>query len=125
MEEYQIPLIRLGHFFYDSFHVVLAIEQQCFNNTQIVMSQEINKRLLGLQERIETLEKMLKEKSDLNQEWLTPAQVISILDITPRTLHNYRNKALIGFTKVGPRKFLYRRESIEELIRDKYQEPLK
>lgn len=54
-----------------------------------------------------------------SNEWLGTSQVASLLDVTPRTLQNYRDNGLLPFSKVGS-KIYYRRSDVERHLQDHY-----
>ena len=57
-------------------------------------------------------------KVDKQAEWLNSAEVLAMLRISKRTLQEYRDKKLIGFTKMGGRMH-YNRKKVMELLNRK------
>ena len=52
-------------------------------------------------------------------DWLTSDEVIKLLQISRKTLQNYRDDNLIGFTRIN-RKIYYSKAEIEQLLRENY-----
>lgn len=57
------------------------------------------------------------EKSELEQNWIENAELARRLHISLRTLQTYRERGIIGFTRIG-RKIYYRISDITDLITD-------
>ena len=49
------------------------------------------------------------------KQWLDNQDVCQLLDITKRTLHSYRERGLIPFSRIR-HKILYRPEDVEKLL---------
>lgn len=49
------------------------------------------------------------------KKWLDKSEVCDILNVSMRTLQNYRDTGMIGFSKVG-HKIFYRPQDVEALI---------
>lgn len=54
-------------------------------------------------------------KAEKPPEWLNSAEVLEILRISKRTLQEYRDRKIIGFSKMGGRMF-YRRRAVVGLL---------
>jgi hypothetical protein len=89
----------------------------------ITMESETFKHLM---DSIEGLKKTIEEKESTNtsKEWLDNQDVCQILKVTPRTLQNYRDQGLIGFTSFNS-KILYRKIDIDQFLMDNYKPPFK
>ena len=59
------------------------------------------------------------------KEWLTTTELAEYLQVSLRTLQNYRDKGLIGFTQICKKKILYKRLDVEELLNNNYNKPFK
>jgi hypothetical protein len=57
-----------------------------------------------------------------NQTILTSKDVCEILNISSRTLQNYRDKRIISFTQVG-RKLFYRHQDLEAFLNNNHMNP--
>jgi hypothetical protein len=60
-----------------------------------------------------------------SNEWMTGAEVMKLLDVSSRTLQNYRDFGKVGFSVIGRRKIYYLRSSVEKLLKANYKEPHK
>lgn len=56
-------------------------------------------------------------------EWLTRLEVIQMLNVSARTLQNYRDKGILGFSQVGKRQIYYKRKDVELLLNKNYIKP--
>lgn len=74
-----------------------------------------------LEEKMETLETILKEKSEqeINSQWINSTQVPKILGISQKTWQTYRDKRLIPFSQIGSKIFV-RREDIDNFLASHY-----
>jgi excisionase family DNA binding protein len=59
---------------------------------------------------------------DQVKEWLTNVEVLESLQISKRTLQQWRDSGVIGFAKIG-RKIYYRLTDINQLLSDNYCKP--
>ena len=66
----------------------------------------------------EKLSSFSKEKSN-RKKWLTNKEVCEILDVTTRTLQNYRDNGVLSFSKAGSMIY-YKEEDIEEFLLHNY-----
>ena len=60
-----------------------------------------------------------------SNEWLTGPEVLKLLNVSSRTLQNYRDNGKVGFSAIGRRKIYYLRSSVEKLLKANYHEPFK
>lgn len=51
------------------------------------------------------------------QEWLDNTEVCEILNVSKRTLQNYRDCGKLGYTQIGYKVF-YRTEDVEKLLKN-------
>jgi predicted site-specific integrase-resolvase len=61
-------------------------------------------------------------KQPVKWDWLTAEQVMDLLSISRRTLQNYRDKGILGFSAIG-KKFYYRAEEVHACLERHYQPP--
>ncbi|MEO6962224.1 MAG: helix-turn-helix domain-containing protein [Puia sp.] len=68
-------------------------------------------------EIIRKLDILLTDKNNMTNsgQLLTGTKVCEMLDISPRTLQNYRDRGMISFSQVG-RKIYYTTEEVEIFI---------
>ncbi|HEY1056453.1 MAG TPA: helix-turn-helix domain-containing protein, partial [Emticicia sp.] len=66
------------------------------------------KKMNAIQKAIEDV------KPPVVKDWLTGEEVIELLDISSRTLQNYRDRGILGFSAVG-KKLYYKRIDVEQL----------
>lgn len=57
-----------------------------------------------------------KQKLALGEQWLTNQEVAKILNVSKRTLQNYRDEGIISFSQVGS-KIYYNVADIEEHLK--------
>ncbi len=74
-----------------------------------------------IEEKMETLETILKEKSDneINSQWINSTQIPKILGISQKTWQTYRDKRLIPFSQIGSKIFV-KRQDLEEFMNTHY-----
>lgn len=74
-----------------------------------------------LEEKMEALETILKEKSEqeINSQWINSTQVPKILGISQKTWQTYRDKRLIPFSQIGSKIFV-KREDLENFMNSHY-----
>jgi hypothetical protein len=53
------------------------------------------------------------------KNWLTGEEVIDCLDISSRTLQNYRDRGILGFSAIG-KKLYYKSIDVEQLLERAY-----
>lgn len=58
-----------------------------------------------------------KLRDSFQKDWLSTEEVMEMMNVSRRTVQNYRDDGKISYTQDG-RKILYPRESIEEFLRD-------
>ena len=78
----------------------------------------------GLLRRIESLETGLKNllNETMPNDWVDSKEVCKVLDVSTRTLQNYRDNGKISFCQKG-RIIRYRRKDVEQFMMDGYQNP--
>ncbi len=74
---------------------------------------EIRESLFG--RKPEAMKGKAEIDSPVNEKWLTGEAVMKLLDISKRTLHQYRKDGLIGFSQVG-HKIYYSAKDIDDLL---------
>lgn len=74
-----------------------------------------------IEEKMETLETILKEKSEqeINSQWINSTQIPKILGISQKTWQTYRDKRLIPFSQIGSKIFV-KREDLENFMASHY-----
>ena len=74
-----------------------------------------------LEEKMETLENILKAKSEqeINSQWINSTQVPKILGISQKTWQTYRDKRLIPFSQIGSKIFV-KREDLDNFLASHY-----
>ena len=76
---------------------------------------EINLPMLDqIQERLEVISSKLEEIQNQKplKRWLSNSEACEFLEVTPRTMQNYRDNGLISFSKVGS-KIYYKLSDLE------------
>lgn len=86
------------------------------NTIQINLSDEL------LEEFTKAIKQAVKEElpkhlDHFRKDWLSTAEVMEVLHVSRRTVHNYRKEGKIPFTKFG-RNILYPRKFLEKLLRE-------
>ena len=81
-----------------------------------------------LEEKIENLENILRDKSESeqNSQWIISTEIPKILGVSQKTWQTYRDKRLIPFSQIGSKIFV-KREDLENFmnshyIKSKYEE---
>jgi hypothetical protein len=74
-------------------------------------------------ERLEAIEKGLHQKAEehFRKTWMDQQKVLELLDISRRTLQNYRNQGKLGFSQIG-KKIYYRASDVFAFLDHHYQE---
>ncbi|MGN8225530.1 helix-turn-helix domain-containing protein [Gracilimonas sp. BCB1] len=65
----------------------------------------------------EAVKEQLPILADFKKDWLTTDEVMEMMNVSRRTVQNYRDEGKIPYTKEG-RKILYPRKGIEEFLKD-------
>lgn len=65
----------------------------------------------------EAIKEQLPTFADVKKDWLSTEEVMEMINVSRRTVQNYRDDGKISYTQDG-RKILYPRESIEKFLRD-------
>ena len=90
---------------------LIAIEKQKFDDLVFKIDK--------IFEKIDTKTRSL----ELDGIWLTTREASKALQVTPRTLQNYRDRGTIPFTQFG-KEIRYRAEDIQQFLVDHYVKPL-
>lgn len=63
-----------------------------------------------MEEKIESLENILRDKSDqeINSQWIESVKIPKLLGISPKTWQTYRDKRIIPFSQIGSKIFVKR-----------------
>jgi hypothetical protein len=64
------------------------------------------------------------ERKDPPFGWVSHKQATELLDASPRTMQNWRDDGLLGFSQVG-KKIYYSHEDIDRMLRRHYHKPFK
>ena len=72
--------------------------------------------------RLDTIENAVNHRAEdiLQKSWLNGEQAMDLLSVSRRTLQNYRDRGILGFSQVG-NKFYYRACDIRQHLDDHYQ----
>jgi len=81
---------------------------------------EIKNRLEVIDSKLESIQK----SRSLSGVWLTTKEAAKALQVTPRTLQNYRDRGEIPFTQFG-REIRFRAEDIQAFLLEHYVNPFK
>ncbi|MHA1748711.1 MAG: helix-turn-helix domain-containing protein [Promethearchaeota archaeon] len=84
-------------------------------NLNLPILDEIKSRLEVIDSKLESIQ---KSKSS-NKDWLTNQEAAKILDVTLRTLQNYRDKGILPFSQVGS-KIYYKVADIKKHLEGHY-----
>ena len=79
----------------------------------ILIEEESFKELLLKMERIENYLTEFRTSNPNQSNWISNEEACKILNVTPRTMQNYRDNGIISFSKVGS-KIYYRLNDLEE-----------
>jgi excisionase family DNA binding protein len=87
------------------------------NNTiQITFSDEILDEITkAIKEAVK--EELPKYKNSFRKDWLSTEEVMEMLNVSRRTVQNYRDEGKISYFQKG-RKILHPREGIEDFLND-------
>lgn len=74
-----------------------------------------------LEEKIENLENILRDKSESeqNSQWIISTEIPKILGVSQKTWQTYRDKRLIPFSQIGSKIFV-KREDLENFMNSHY-----
>ena len=74
-----------------------------------------------LEEKIENLENILRDKSESeqNSQWIESVKIPKILGVSLKTWQTYRDKRLIPFSQIGSKIFV-KMEDLENFINSHY-----
>ena len=82
--------------------------------------EELQRTLCAIQEGMSNLETLVESA---NNKPLTEKEVVEMLSVSSKTLRNYRNEGIIGYSQIG-KKFFYRMKDIQKMLDESYVEPL-
>ena len=76
-----------------------------------------------LEEKIENLENILRDKSESeqNSQWIESVKIPKILGVSQKTWQTYRDKRLIPFSQIGAKIFV-KRADLEKFMESHYIE---
>ena len=76
-----------------------------------------------LEEKIENLENILRDKSESeqNSQWIESVKIPKILGVSQKTWQTYRDKRLIPFSQIGSKIFV-KRADLEKFMESHYIE---
>ena len=83
----------------------IAIEKEGFDS----LLEKINELTLGIKQW---------ENDTKRDNWIENSELCKLLGISSRTLQNYRQRGVLGFSTIG-RKIYYKIEDIQKLIVEK------
>jgi len=74
-----------------------------------------------IEEKIESLESILRNKSEqeINSQWIESVKIPKILGISQKTWQTYRDKRLIPFSQIGSKIFV-KRADLEKFMETHY-----
>ncbi|MDR3704338.1 MAG: helix-turn-helix domain-containing protein [Paludibacteraceae bacterium] len=74
-----------------------------------------------IEEKIESLESILRNKSEqeINSQWIESVKIPKILGISQKTWQTYRDKRLIPFSQIGSKIFV-KRADLEKFMESHY-----
>ena len=91
------------------------------NENSLQMAVVPQSFLNKMEEKMETLENILRDKSEqeINSQWIESVKIPKILGISLKTWQTYRDKRLIPFSQIGSKIFV-RREDIDNFLASHY-----
>jgi hypothetical protein len=91
------------------------------NETSLQMAVVPQSFLNRMEEKIESLENILRDKSEqeINSQWIESVKIPKILGISLKTWQTYRDKRLIPFSQIGSKIFV-KRADLEKFMLDHY-----
>lgn len=85
------------------------------NAIQITFSDELlNEFTKAIKEAVK--EELPKYQNSFQKDWLSTEEVMEMLNVSRRTIQNYRDEGKIPYTQSG-RKILYPLDGVEEFLR--------
>lgn len=85
------------------------------NAIQITLSDQLlNVLTQTIKEAVK--EELPKYQNTFQKDWLSTEEVMEMLNVSRRTIQNYRDEGKVSYFQQG-RKILYPREGIEEFLR--------
>lgn len=92
-------------------------------SNKIILEEKDFNELYNLLDKIQKGINALIPK--ISSDWLTGKEVQQILNISSRSLQNYRDAGIIGFSQIGKKVIHYRRADVEELLKNNFNKPFK
>lgn len=85
------------------------------NAIQITFSDELlDEFTKAIKEAVK--EELPKYQNSFQKDWLSTEEVMEMLNVSRRTIQNYRDEGKIPYTQSG-RKILYPRDGVEDFLR--------
>jgi len=93
------------------------------NKTSLQMAVVPQSFLNKMEEKMETLENILRYKSEqeINSQWIESVKIPKLLCISQKTWQTYRDKRLIPFSQIGSKIFV-KRADLDKFMKDHYIE---
>lgn len=93
------------------------------NETSLQMAVVPQSFLNKMEEKMETLENILRDKSEqeINSQWIESVKIPKLLGISQKTWQTYRDKRLIPFSQIGSKIFV-KRSDLEKFMESHYIE---
>ena len=93
------------------------------NENSLQMAVVPQSFLNKMEEKMETLENILRDKSEqeINSQWIESVKIPKMLGISLKTWQTYRDKRLIPFSQIGSKIFV-RRSDLEKFMEEHYIE---
>lgn len=89
-------------------------------NISLRQFEDLQRSLFAIQEGMSNLESQVESS---NNKPFTEKEVVEMLGTSSKTLRNYRNEGIIGYSQIG-KKFFYRMKDIQKMLDEAYVEPL-
>ena len=86
---------------------IQIVDEKSYNEL-LLKIEEINQKLSGMQ-----------NSNGKRTKWLTNKEASGLLQVTARTMQNYRDKGIIPFSQVGS-KIYYKVSDLEKHLEDHY-----
>ena len=86
---------------------IQIVDEKSYNEL-LLKIEEINQKLSGMQ-----------NSNGKRTKWLTNKEASELLQVTARTMQNYRDKGIIPFSQVGS-KIYYKVSDLEKHLEDHY-----
>lgn len=87
--------------------------------TMILIEEDGFKELLSKIDRIEKFLTIVKDVESKESDWVSNEKACELLNVTSRTMQNYRDNGIIPFSKVGS-KIYYKQGDLDEHFQSHY-----